>query len=45
VVDDNFVAAVGAEGGEDGVGDCAAGVDVAEDGAIFCVVAVVLLSV
>lgn len=39
VVDDDFVAAVGAERGLDGRGDGAAGVDVAVDGAIFGVVA------
>lgn len=39
VVDDDFVAAVRAQGGLDGGGDCAAGVDVAVDGAIFGVVA------
>lgn len=39
VVDDEFVSAVGTQGGLDCAGDCAAGIDVAEDGAIFCVVA------
>ena len=40
VVDDEFVAAVGSEGCLYCAGDCAAGVNVAENGAIFCVVAV-----
>ncbi len=39
VVDDDLVAAVGAERGLDGLGDGSAGVDVAKDGAIFGVVA------
>jgi hypothetical protein len=43
VVDHEFVAAVGSKGGLDGAGDGAAGVDVAEDGAIFGIVTDVLL--
>lgn len=43
VVDDDFVAAVGAEGALDCLGYGAAGVDVAQDGAVFGVVAVVIL--
>lgn len=39
VVDDNFVAAEGAKGGLYRRGDGAAGVDVAEDGAILGVIA------
>lgn len=39
VVDDDFVAAIWTQGGLDGGGDCAAGVNVAVDGAIFGVVA------
>lgn len=39
VVDDDLVAAVWPEGGLDCRGDCAAGIDVAEDGSIFGVVA------
>ena len=42
VVDDEFVAAVGAEGCLDCAGDCSTGIDVADDGAVFGVVAVVL---
>jgi hypothetical protein len=41
VVDYDFVATVGAEGGLDGRGDGAAGVDVAQNGAIFGIVAVI----
>ena len=40
VVDDDLVAAVGAEGGLYRLGDGAAGFDVAEDGTIFGLVAV-----
>lgn len=40
VVDDDLVAAVGTEGGLHGLGDGTAGIDVAEDGAIFGIVAV-----
>ena len=40
VVDDEFVAAIGAQGGLHSTGDGAAGVDIASHGAIFCVVAV-----
>lgn len=40
VVDDDLVAAVGAERGLDGLRNGSAGIDVAEDGAIFGVVAV-----
>jgi len=43
VVDDEFVSAVGTQGGLNCAGDCAAGIDVAEDGAIFGVVAACLL--
>jgi len=39
VVDDNFVAAVGAQGGLYGLGDCATCFNVAYDGAVFRFVA------
>lgn len=40
MVDNDLVAAIGAERGLDGGRNCPAGVDVAEDGTIFRVVAV-----
>ena len=40
VVDDEFVSAIRTEGGLDSARNCPAGIDVADDGAIFCVVAV-----
>ena len=40
VVDDELVAAVGAEGGLDGLADGAAGIDVADYGAVVSIVAV-----
>lgn len=39
VVDDDLVSAVGAQRGLDGGGDCPAGFDVAQDSAIFSVIA------
>lgn len=39
MVDDDFVTAVGTERGLDGLRDCLTGFDVADDGAIFGVVA------
>jgi hypothetical protein len=45
VVDDDLVAAVGTEGCLYGLGDGAASIDVADDGAIFCVVAVRVLAI
>ena len=43
MVDDDLVATVGAEGGLHGLGDGSASIDVANDGAILCVVAKKLL--
>lgn len=43
VVDDDFVAAVGTQRRLDGFGDGLAGLDVADDGSIFGVVAVVFM--
>ena len=40
MVDDDFIAAVGTERCERGLRDSLAGFDVADDGSIFCVVAV-----
>jgi hypothetical protein len=39
VVDDDLVSAVGTQRGLDGGGDCPAGFDVAQDSAIFSVIA------
>lgn len=39
MVDDNFVATIGTQRGLDGRGDGAAGIDIADDGAILCIVA------
>jgi hypothetical protein len=39
MVDNDLVAAIGAEGGLDGRGDGSAGIDVPQDGAIFSIVA------
>lgn len=44
MVDDDFVAAIGAKRGLDGGRDCAACIDVAEDSAIFRVVAMIGVS-
>lgn len=40
MVDDDFVAAIRTERGLDGRGDRTAGIDVANDGAIFSIVAI-----
>lgn len=39
MVDDDLVAAIGAQGGLDGLRDSLAGLDVADDGSIFGIVA------